>query len=145
MALAMVAGSFAYGPADRVFGTRKGVVLTGNLLSAACVLTLWSFPTAGFWFAALLLAGIGFFGSSFPVMIAHGRSFFPPHLLGRGVTLMNLFGIGGVGVMQTVSGRVHRAVDPMPPEAPYQAIFLMFGVLLLAGCAVYLFSQDRTD
>ncbi|WP_323021325.1 MFS transporter [Pararhodobacter sp.] len=145
MALAMVAGSFAYGAADRVFGTRKGVVLVGNLLSAACVLALWFLPTAGFWAVAALMAGIGFFGSSFPAMVAHGRSFFPPHLLGRGVTLMNLFGIGGVGVFQTLSGSLHRAVAPVPPEAPFQAIFLMFGLLLLAGAALYAFSQDRTD
>lgn len=145
MALAMVAGSFAYGPLDRLLGTRKWVVLGGNLMGAACILTLWAIPAAGFWTATALLAGVGLFGSSFPVMIAHGRSFIPPHLLGRGVTLLNLFGIGGVGVMQTLSGRVHRAADPIPPEAPYQAIFLMFGVLLLAGCAVYLFSKDRTD
>ena len=78
-------------------------------------------------------------------MMAHGRSFYPPHLLGRGVTLMNLFGIGGVGIMQTVSSRVHATVSPVPPEAPYQAIFLLFGGLLLAGCAVYVFSTDRTD
>ncbi|WP_370204615.1 MFS transporter [Pararhodobacter marinus] len=145
MALAMVAGSFAYGPLDRVFGTRKWVVLTGNVLGAACILTLWAVPTIGFLPATALLAGVGLFGSSFPLMIAHGRSFFPPHLLGRGVTLMNLFGIGGVGVMQTVSGGLHRATAPVPPEAPYQAIFLLFGLLLLAGCAIYLFSQDRTD
>ncbi len=145
MALAMVAGSFAYGPLDRVFGTRKGVVLAGNLLGAACILTLYAFPVAGFWQATALLAGVGLFGSSFPMMVAHGRSFIPPHLLGRGVTLINLFGIGGVGVMQTISGRVHRATDSVPPEAPYQAIFLLFGALLLAGCAIYAFSRDRTD
>ena len=145
MALAMVAGSFAYGPADRIFGTRKGVVLVGNLLGAACVLGLWAAPTSGFWAVIALMAGVGFFGASFPMMIAHGRSFFPPHLLGRGVTLMNLFGIGGVGVFQTISGWVHRAIPPVPPEAQYQAIFLMFGTLLLVGCAIYLFSRDRTD
>ena len=145
MALAMVAGSFAYGPLDRVFGTRKWVVLVGNLMAAACILTLWAVPAIGLLPATALVAGIGLFGSSFPLMVAHGRSFFPPHLLGRGVTLMNLFGIGGVGVLQTLSGRLHRAIEPVPPEAPYQAIFLLFGLLLLAGCAVYLFSQDRTD
>ncbi|GAB4271860.1 MAG: MFS transporter [Pararhodobacter sp.] len=145
MALAMVAGSFAYGPLDRLLGTRKWVVLTGNLLGAACMLALWAMPTAGYWSAALLLAGVGFFGSSFPMMIAHSRSFFPPHLLGRGVTLMNLFGIGGVGIMQTVSSRVHAAAPATPPEAAYQAIFLLFGGLVLLGCAIYLLSQDRTD
>jgi len=145
MALAMVAGSFAYGPLDRVFGTRKGVVLVGNLLCAACVLALWAWPTSGLVQVTLLLAAIGLFGSSFPMMVAHGRSFFPPHLLGRGVTLLNLFGIGGVGVMQAISSRVHGAVAPVPPEAPYQAIFLLFGLSLLVGCAIYLFARDRTD
>nr|WP_286174095.1 MFS transporter [Rhodobacter sp. NTK016B] len=145
MALAMVAGSFAYGPLDRVFGTRKWVVLVGNLMAAACILTLWAVPAIGLLPATALVAGVGLFGSSFPLMVAHGRSFFPPHLLGRGVTLMNLFGIGGVGVLQTLSGRLYRATEPVAPEAPYQAIFLLFGLLLLAGCAVYLFSQDRTD
>ncbi len=145
MALAMVAGSFAYGPLDRVFGTRKGVVLVGNLLGAACMMVLWAFPLAGIWQATLLLAAIGFFGASFPMMVAHGRSFIPPHLLGRGVTLLNLFGIGGVGVMQAISSRVHGAVAPVPPEAPFQAIFLLFGLSLLVGCVIYVFAQDRTD
>jgi len=145
MALAMVTGSFVYGPLDRLFKTRKWVVLTGNLLGAACMLTLWAFPTAGYWSAVLLLVGVGLFGSSFPVMMAHGRSFYPPHLLGRGVTVMNLFGIGGVGVMQAISSRVHAAAPTVPPEAPYQAIFLMFGGLVVAGSVVYAFSQDRTD
>ena len=145
MALAMVAGSFAYGPLDRVFGTRKGVVLVGNLLGATCMLALWFWPVAGIWQATLLLAAIGLFGSSFPMMVAHGRSFIPPHLLGRGVTLLNLFGIGGVGVMQSVSSRVHGAVAPVPPEAPYQAIFLLFGASLLIGCVIYLFARDNTQ
>ncbi len=145
MAMAMVAGSFAYGPLDRLFGTRKGVVLVGNLLGAVCMLALWFWPVAGVWQATLLLAAIGLFGSSFPMMVAHGRSFIPPHLLGRGVTLLNLFGIGGVGVMQSVSSRVHGAVAPVPPEAPYQAIFLLFGASLLIGCVIYLFARDNTQ
>lgn len=144
MAIAMVIGSFAYGPLDRVFGTRKWVVLTGNLLGAACMLTLWANPLMSYWSAAALLALIGLFGASFPMMVAHGRSFVPPHLLGRGVTLLNLFGIGGVGVMQTISSRVHGAVAVPPVEAPYQAIFLLFGALLLLGCLIYLFSKDNT-
>ena len=145
MAMAMVAGSFAYGPLDRLFGTRKGVVLVGNLLGAVCMLALWFWPVAGVWQATLLLAAIGLFGSSFPMMVAHGRSFIPPHLLGRGVTLLNLFGIGGVGVMQSLSSRVHGAVAPVPPEAPYQAIFLLFGASLLIGCVIYLFARDNTQ
>lgn len=145
MAMAMVVGSFTYGPLDRLFRTRKWVVLGGNLMCASAMLALWAAPALGYWTSTLLLAAVGLFGASFPLLMAHGRSFMPPKTLGRGVTLMNLFGIGGVGVMQSVSARVHGSVAPIPPEAPYQAIFLMFGVLMLIGCAIYLFSQDRTD
>lgn len=140
MALAMIVGNFAYGPLDRVFGTRKWVALTGNALCAACLLVAAALPDAGLWTNALLLAGIGLFGASFPMMIAHGRSFFPPHLLGRGVTLLNLFSIGGVGLLQMASGRVHVATG-----GDYGAVFLFFGLLLALGCVIYAFSKDRTD
>ncbi|MFN4057334.1 MAG: MFS transporter [Roseinatronobacter sp.] len=140
MAIAMIAGNFAYGPLDRVFGTRKWVVLTGNLLGTACLLIAAFAPAIGIWTNALVLAGIGFFGASFPMMIAHGRSFFPPHLLGRGVTLLNLFSIGGVGLLQMASGQVHVA-----SRGDYGAVFLFFGLLLALGCVIYAFSRDRTD
>lgn len=145
MALAMIAGNFAYGPLDRVFGTRKGVILTGNLLGTACLFALAFFPLAGFWQAALLLAAVGFFGASFPMMMAHGRSYFPPHLTGRGVTFLNLCSIGGVGVLQVLSGRVHASAPATPPEAAYQTLFLFFAILLLIGCIIYAFAKDRTD
>ena len=144
MGLAMVAGNFAYGPLDRLLGTRKGIILGGNLATAACLLGLALLPVAG-WGALALLAGVGFFGASFPMVIAHGRAFLPPHLTGRGVTLMNFFGIGAAGLMQMLTGRLQAAVPAEPPSAPYDAIFLFFALTLLAGLAVYAFSRDRTD
>jgi MFS family permease len=140
MAMAMIIGNFAYGPLDRLFGTRKWVVLLGNALCAACLLVAAVFPDAGLWTNAFLLAGVGLFGASFPMMIAHGRSFFPAHMLGRGVTLLNLFSIGGVGLLQMASGRVHVATG-----GDYGAVFLFFGLLLALGCVIYAFSRDRTD
>ncbi|WP_209425799.1 MFS transporter [Pararhodobacter sp. SW119] len=145
MAFAMVLGAIAYGPLDRILGTRKGVALGGNLICVACLLALWAFPTAGFWTSALLLAAVGMVGLSFPLMMAHGRSFIPARVLGRGVTLLNLFSIGGVGIMQMVSARIHAATPATPVEAPYAAIYLFFALSLLAGCAVYAFSRDRLD
>jgi sugar phosphate permease len=145
MAVAMVLGAVAYGPLDRILGTRKGVALVGNLGCVACLLVLWAMPTAGFWTSGLLLAAVGFLGLSYPLLMAHGRSFFPPQSLGRGVTLLNLFSIGGAGVLQTVSARVHGAAPSSPPEAAYSALFLFFALALAAGCAIYAFSQDRLD
>ncbi|MCF1707702.1 MFS transporter [Tabrizicola sp. J26] len=145
MGLAMVAGNFAYGPLDRLLGTRKGLVLGGNLLCALCLLALWHWPALGGWRTAALLAGVGFFGASFPMVIAHGRAFLPHHLVGRGVTLLNFFGIGAAGLAQIITGRLYAAVPADPPSAPYEVLFLFFALSLLAGLAVYLLAKDRTD
>ncbi|GAA6163643.1 MFS transporter [Pelagimonas sp. KU-00592-HH] len=145
MGLAMIAGTLAYGPADRIFGTRKWVVLIGNLIVALSCFALAFWLTSSALVSIILMSVIGFFGAAFPVIIAHARSFFPPHLTGRGVTLLNLFGIGGVGVMQFASGRLHGQIAATSPTLAYQTLFAFFGVLLLVGLLVYLFSTDRTD
>ena len=147
MAVAMMVGSFAYGPMDRIFGTRKWVIVVGNLLGALCLLGLWAFGDNTVMTTAILLFGIGLFGLSFPLMMAHGRSFIPPHLLGRGVTLLNLFSIGGVGLLQWITGRMYVAssANASSAAAPYQSLFLFFAVLLLISVAIYMFSEDRTD
>lgn len=152
MGLAMVAGNFAYGPLDRVLRTRKWLVFIGNILTCACLFALAAYPNLGGWRTMALFAGVGFFGATFAMIMAHGRAFFPPHLIGRGVTLMNLFGIGLIGIAQIVTGRIHAALTPnpaimnsAPPSTPYVALFLFFGVTLLIGSLIYAFSKDRTD
>jgi predicted MFS family arabinose efflux permease len=143
--LAMVAGNFAYGPLDRWLGTRKWVIFGGNALTLACLVGLWWFAAAPPAVATALLVAAGFFGASFPMVIAHGRAFFPPQLMGRGVTLLNLFGIAPIGIAQIVTGRIHAGTAATTPAAPYAAVFLFFAVTTAIGLAVYLWSQDRTD
>lgn len=143
--LAMVAGNFAYGPLDRWLGTRKWVVFAGNTLTLVALVLLWRFAAAPPAVATALLVAAGFFGASFPMVVAHGRAFFPPHLMGRGVTLLNLFGIAPIGLAQILTGRIHEATPATTAAAPYQAVFLFFAATLAAGLAVYLLSQDRTD
>ncbi|HGG05956.1 MAG TPA: MFS transporter [Aliiroseovarius sp.] len=147
MGIAMVVGNFAYGPLDRVFGTRKWVIFFGNMAGIACLFALWAAPEAGLVQITILLAAIGLFGSSFPMIVAHARSFFPPHLVGRGVTLVNMFGIGGVGVFQFASSVPFAAAQPgaVFAAAPYQAVFLFFAVPMLIGCLLYLFSSDSLE
>lgn len=152
MGLAMVLGTFAYGPLERVLGTRKWLVFGGNALMLLCLVGLYSQVAVDGWTTVALLAGVGFFGASFPMVMAHGRAFLPPHLTGRGVSLINLFGIGGAGVMQIITGRIHTALTPAegivnsaPPSTPYAALFAFYGVLVVVGLAVYLLSQDRRD
>lgn len=143
MGLAMVAGNFAYGPLDRWLGRPKLVVVVGNAVTLACLFGLWWFAAAPAAVATALLIAVGFFGASFPIVLAHGRSFVPPHLTGRGVTLLNFFGIAPIGIAQIVTGRLHAAAPPTPPAAPYEAVFLFFAVTTAIGLAVYLLSRDR--
>ncbi len=147
MGLAMVLGNFAYGPLDRVFGTRKWVIFTGNMAAILALFALWAAPEAGLLRITLLLGAIGLFGSSFPMIVAHARSFFAPHLVGRGVTLINMFGIGGVGIFQFASGNVFAAAKEGASNVvdPYRAVFLFFAIPALIGCLTYLLSRDRLD
>jgi len=112
-------------------------------LAAAALLALAARVEGSVATVVALCAAIGFFGASFPLIIAHSRAFFPPHLAGRGVTLMNMFGIGGVGAAQFGSGPLHSAVAATAgAPAAYATLFAVFGGLLLFGLAVYLFSRD---
>ena len=146
MGLAMVAGNFVYGPIDRWLGTRKLPILVGNLAVAALLLSVWTMPPSAFVGAVIVFALIGFFGASYPIVISHGRSFLPAHLTGRGVTLLNLFGMGGAGVMQFASGPVYtRLAEGSSPVEAFGPLFALFALTILIGMAIYAFSRDRTD
>jgi predicted MFS family arabinose efflux permease len=145
MALAMIAGSFAYGPMERVVGSRKRLVLGGNGAVLGLLAAFWLFPAPPPWVAAALFAGIGFFGASFAMVMAHGRAFIPAALMGRGVTLLNLFGIGAAGLLQMATGRLYAATPADPASAPFAAVLAAMAAMLAGGLVAYAFSRDRTD
>lgn len=142
MAAAMSAGAMIYGPLDRILGTRKWIVFAGSAVTAICFLVLGMFEV-GLYTAILLIALIGCFGMTYGVLMAHGRSFVPDHLLGRGITLLNVLFIGGAGILQPVSGAFMTGMAGAPPAEAYATLHTMFGILVLAGLAVYAFSRDR--
>jgi MFS family permease len=144
MALAMVTSSFLYGPLDTIFGTRKWVAFTGNAASAAAVMWLALFPFSSISGATAALVLIGLFGGgSYGLLVAHGRAFIPPHLTGRGVTLLNFFSIGGVGAMQFATGAVFSAASvPGDPVTGYRWLFAFYACMLATGVLIYLFARD---
>jgi MFS family permease len=146
MGIAMVAGALAYGPADRLLPSRKWMISSGTVITLTAGAVLIAMPASSLLLSVILMCIIGFFGATYPVIMAHGRSFLPPHLIGRGVTMLNLFSIGGVGVAQFISGRVYSAsLPPVTASAPYTAVFALFVGTLFIGFVIYLFSQDRAD
>ncbi|WP_138934879.1 MFS transporter [Roseovarius arcticus] len=143
MGIAMIGGTLIYGPLDRVFGTHKWVIFIGNMGCAVTCLLLAVLVGQSVGLGIALCAVIGMFGSTFPIMIAHARGFFPAHLAGRGVTLMNLFGMSGVGLLQLGSGVLHGRVAASSGDlAAYGTLFAFFGLAALTGSLIYLFSRD---
>lgn len=143
MAFAMSLGAMTYGPLDRLFNTRKWVILPGSLVTAAAFILL-ALAAPGLTTAIVLVAIIGAFGMTYGVLMAHARAFFPDRILGRGITLMNVLFIGGAGVLQPISGAIVARMEANGSDAvaTYSAIHLLFGVLLAAASAIYLFSRD---
>ncbi len=143
MSIAIALGTLFFGPLDRIFKTRKWVVMAGNLIVlATCIVMAVALPTDPFG-AIVAFVLIGFFGASYAVQMAHGKSFIPAHLTGRGVTLLNFCSIGGAGIFQWLSGPVVKAyaVDGAP-EAQYEALFVFYTILVAIAILSYSFSKD---
>ena len=136
MSASIIAGSFAAGPLERIFGTPRRVVfamVTGSIIG---LIALWTVGAGPLWLITLILACIGFCGSNFPLLIAHGKGFVPPHLMARAMTLMNLCSIGGAGLVQMLSSRVWSAADAAGAW-PYGALFLFFAATQAVALAYY--------
>lgn len=143
MSIALALGTLFYGPLDRIFKTRKWVIMTGNVIVLiVCVFMAVALPKDPFW-ATFAFVVIGFFGASYAVQMAHGKAFVPAHLTGRGVTLLNFCSIGGAGIFQWMSGPVVEAYAVEgAPEAQYVALFVFYSILLAIAIVAYAFAKD---
>ncbi len=145
-ALAQVVGSFFWGPSDRIFGRFKPPILFGTSLS---FLALVIFAAAGQMPLPLLLfafALLGFSTGMTSVVMSHGRSLVPPHLLGRCITLLNIGTMGGGFLVQIVSGAViglFASDGGKYPLEAYQAVFCLQAVLVMIGAWAYSGSYEK--
>jgi MFS family permease len=144
-AVAQILGSLAWGPMDRVFGSHKLPVLLGAGLTAAALAMI---ALVGVLAPALLLvwfAAFGFLSAYTPVMIAHGKSLFPPHLVGRGITVLNTGTMAGVFLAQTVSGLtidLFPAPDGVYALDAYRVVFGLQAGFVLVAWLIYLGARD---
>jgi predicted MFS family arabinose efflux permease len=145
MGVAMSLGALAFGPAERLIGDPKRTVLVGCGLTGLLYVALGLAGPTSAVAAVALLAGIGAAGMTYGIIMAHARRFFPAHLLGRGVTLMNFVFMGGAGLTQLLSGAfVSRAgaAGSMPADT-FATLFMAFGAALLAATALYVLAPAR--
>lgn len=143
MSIALAVGMLLFGPLDRIFNSRKWVIVSGNCAVLACCLVMAFGIGITPIVATLMFVGIGFFGVTYGVQMTHGRAFIPAHMTGRGATLLNFCSIGGAGFFQWISGPIVEANhDPANAERQYQVLFIFYSVLIFLAILAYLFSRD---
>ena len=139
-------GIIAFGPLDRVLDTRKWIAVGGTLatISMLAILALASHPPV--WVPIAAILGMGFFSASSTMVMTHGRGIFPDRLIGRGMATINTAVMLGVACMQTLSGIILGAFEPLADgartETAYRALFGVLTVVLILAVAIYSRSQD---
>lgn len=143
MGVAMIAGNFLVGPLVRLMGGLRRTILAFTLVAILFMSPLVLLPDAGVGLAVASLAMVGLSGAGYVLLMAHGRSFLPPHLLGRGVTFLNMVSIGGVGVMQFASRPIHgAAAAAYPPAQAFAMLFGFFLIPLIVGFVLYFLTPE---
>ncbi len=143
--VAALAGTLGYGPLDRLFDTRKGVVVGGALASALALAVLAAAPRLALWQAEALLTLFGMTGAYSVMVLTHGRASFPDRLVGRAVTAVNLAGFTGVAVFQAVTGAIVGAFAGADGAGGADAYRAVFGFLALAVAVALGFYRRVAD
>jgi MFS family permease len=140
-AISHIVGVVVWGHVERYFGTYKPLVLAGALATAAALGLLAALGKPEPRTLAIWLTVFGCLPAFIPVLIAHGRSFLPPHLIGRGMTLFNIGTMGGTFVVQLVSGAL---IELFPAQAgvypldAYRLVFAAQALAIMVASAAYL-------
>jgi MFS family permease len=148
LTVAQVVGLFVFGPADRWFRSYKIPCLIGATVCSAVLGLAALVPIPAGWVLAYLIL-LGFVFGFSPALTAHGKSLFPPHLIGRGLSIMNIAAIGGVYLQQWLTGQVMDLFDPQivngvrtyPPEA-FRWVFGVLAIEILLGVLIYTRARD---
>jgi len=145
MMLALYLGYMAYGPMDRIFNSRKWVVLGGVAGMLLCLLPLALVPELPLTVVVPLLVVFAFCSPFFVTLAAHCRGFVPVNRVGRAIACINLMGLVNVFVLQAVAGVLVEGVTGTGAEATangYRSVFAMVAVVLIVTGSVYTRVRD---
>ncbi len=136
LAIGNIIGFLVYGPLDRILDTRKRIILVGGIVNIALLAILALVPELNYIQVAGLFFVLGFVGSYHVANLALGRALFPDALVGRGMTLINLFTFLGLALMQIIAGVIVGHFSKPDGSAPLEAYRLMFGFMTMASAVV---------
>ena len=139
-------GMLSFGPLDRLLNTRKWIAIGGSLVIVCILAALALASHPPIWMPVGAMLGIGFFSASSTMLMTHGRGIFPDRLIGRGIAMINTSVMLGVACMQTLSGMIVGAFQPLAngarTETAYRALFGVLSMVLIVAVAIYSCSRD---
>ena len=139
MGLALVAGLLGVGPLERRLNTRKWLVAGMASGAVLTLVALAAWPQPPLPAAIGLLVGLCLFSAYPVVVVAHGRSLFADHQVGRGATTVNLAQTLGSAALPAMTG---WAVAFAPQGEAWPIAFGTLAVALALGLAGYLTGRD---
>ncbi|MEQ1887814.1 MAG: MFS transporter [Alphaproteobacteria bacterium] len=135
MAACTAAGMLFWGQMDIRFDSRKKPILLGGGVSALMLIALTVFIASDLMAVTAIFAVMGFCNGFSVIAIAHGRAIFPDHMIGRGISLLNMGGMAGAGALQYIAGVIIGQFAAPGAPAPVSAYRTLFG--FLAACLVF--------
>jgi sugar phosphate permease len=141
VSLAWLVSALAYGPLDRWFDTRRGVVSGGMLALSGATALLALNTSSSVLVATVLLSLFALVSSLAAPVFAHARGLFPDSHIGRVFTAINVCTWLGVFVLQMATGAILDAfpVDDLgrSPAIAYRIMFGALAIALLGALLVY--------
>ncbi|MBW2407566.1 MAG: MFS transporter [Deltaproteobacteria bacterium] len=131
---------------DRLFRTRKGVVIAGltGILLIIIILTLIP-PGIHLAVLALLFFCFGFFNAAGLLMYPHIKEMMPLEMAGVAMTGINFFNMIGPAVFLQGLGSLMQALYPDASRGPeaFNAAFKMCSVCLVTATTLYFFTREK--
>ena len=140
MTLGVIFGNFFYGCLDGIVRRRKPLVILAAGTTILLLIALGTLPVLPVWQVATLLFLFCFFGSYGVLIMSHGRSIFPEHLLGRGVATLNTAVMLGVFMLQSLGGFIvghFVKEDGTAPMEAYRVLYITLAVIIIVALLVY--------
>jgi MFS family permease len=138
-------GALVWGSLGRMFGGHKTPVLIGSALTVAGLLLpagVGKLPEAAL---VMWLGAFGVISAYTALLVAHGKTLFPPAIVGRGMTLLNIGTMVGVFLSQAITGAI---IDLFPapggayPLDAYRIVFALQALWLATTMIPYLWARD---
>lgn len=148
MAIGFAVGIYVMGRVDNLVGSAKSAAMIGVGSALACLLVLSALERPGVVVVTALFGLLGAAGGFAGNIIAHGRQFYRPHEIGRGVTVMNTLVLAGATAAQLWTGALVGglfAVFPADPVLVFRILFVALALWLAAGLVVYRRAAPRPE